>query len=112
MESTYGDRLHKDVDAVAGKLADIVNRTCGRGGKIIVPAFAVGRTQQLVVLLHELFDQQRIPSIPIFVDSPLAVNVTTIFRKHPECFDAETREYLLRGEDPVRLQEPALHHGR
>lgn len=100
MESTYGDRLHKDVDTVSNKLADIVNRTCGRGGKIIVPAFAVGRTQQLVYLLHELFNQQRIPSIPIFVDSPLAVDVTAIFRKHAECFDAEAREFLLRGEDP------------
>jgi metallo-beta-lactamase family protein len=100
MESTYGDRLHQGLEAVAGKLADIVNRTCQRGGKIIVPAFAVGRTQQLVILLHELRNQNRIPSIPIFVDSPLAVDVTKIFRKHAECFDAETREYLLKGEDP------------
>jgi metallo-beta-lactamase family protein len=100
MESTYGDRLHKDLDTVSSKLAEIVNRTCQRGGKIIVPAFAVGRTQQLVVLLHELFNQQRIPSIPIFVDSPLAVDVTAIFRKHAECFDEEARQYLLEGEDP------------
>jgi len=100
MESTYGDRLHKGLTAVADKLAEIVNRTCQRGGKIIVPAFAVGRTQQLVLLLHELFDQQRIPRIPIFVDSPLAIEVTKIFRKHAECFDDETREYLLKGEDP------------
>jgi metallo-beta-lactamase family protein len=100
MESTYGDRLHKDPDAVSSKLADIVNRTCRRGGKIIVPAFAVGRTQQLVYLLHGLFNQQRIPSIPIFVDSPLAVDVTAIFRKHAECFDEEARQYLLKGEDP------------
>jgi metallo-beta-lactamase family protein len=100
MESTYGDRLHKDVAAVAEKLAEIVNRTCQRGGKIIVPAFAVGRTQQLVLLLHELFDQQRIPRIPIFVDSPLAIEVTKIFRAHAECFDEETSEFLARGVDP------------
>jgi len=100
LESTYGDRLHKDLAAVATKLADVVNRTCQRGGKIIVPAFAVGRTQQLVVLLHELIDQKRIPRIPIFVDSPLAVQATKVFRNHPECFDAETREFLLNGEDP------------
>jgi metallo-beta-lactamase family protein len=100
MESTYGDRLHKDPDAVAGKLADAINRTCQRGGKIIVPAFAVGRTQQLVVLLHELVNQQRIPSIPVFVDSPLAIEATRVFQKHTECYDAETREYLLEGEDP------------
>ncbi len=100
MESTYGDRLHKDLETVSSKLADIVNRTCRRGGKIIVPAFAVGRTQLLVLLFHELFNQKRIPSIPVFVDSPLAVDVTKIFRKHPECFDEETREFLLEGEDP------------
>jgi metallo-beta-lactamase family protein len=100
MESTYGDRLHKHVEAVSGKLADVINRTCARGGKIIVPAFAVGRTQQLVLLLHELSNQEKIPRIPIFVDSPLAVDVTKVFRKHAECFDAETRQYLLEGEDP------------
>jgi metallo-beta-lactamase family protein len=100
MESTYGDRLHQDLSLVAGKLADIVNRTCARGGKIIVPSFAVGRTQQLVLLLHELSNEERIPRIPIFVDSPLAVDVTSIFRKHTECFDNETRQFLLEGEDP------------
>jgi len=100
MESTYGDRLHKDLAAVADKLAEAVNRTCQRGGKIIVPAFAVGRTQQLVYLLHRLFDEKRIPRIPIFVDSPLAVEATKVFRSHPECYDAETREYLLNNEDP------------
>ncbi len=100
LESTYGDRLHKDLGDVQSKLADIVNRTCARGGRIIVPAFAVGRTQQLVLLLHELIEAGRVPSIPMFVDSPLAVNVTEVFRKHSEHFDAETREFLDRGEDP------------
>jgi metallo-beta-lactamase family protein len=104
MESTYGDRLHKDVEAVSSKLADIINRTCGRGGKIIVPSFAVGRTQQLVLLLHDLSNQQKIPRIPIFVDSPLAIDVTKVFRKHTECFDAETRRFLLEGEDPFGFQ--------
>ena len=100
MESTYGDRLHQPLDNVRNKLADIVTRTAARGGKIIVPSFAVGRTQQLVVLLHELSDENRIPNIPIFVDSPLAVNVTDVFRKHKELFDAETRRFLDNGEDP------------
>jgi metallo-beta-lactamase family protein len=100
MESTYGDRLHKPVESVLDKLADTVNRTCKRGGKIIVPAFAVGRTQQLVLMLHQLIDAGRLPNIPIFVDSPLAVNVTEIHRNHPECFDAETREFVTNGEDP------------
>ncbi|HOL73688.1 MAG TPA: MBL fold metallo-hydrolase RNA specificity domain-containing protein, partial [Bryobacteraceae bacterium] len=80
--------------------ANVINRTCERGGKIIVPAFAVGRTQQLVLMLHELFKQERIPRIPIFVDSPLAVTVTEVFRKHAELYDEETRQFLLQGDDP------------
>ena len=100
MESTYGGRLHKSVDHVVNKLADVVNRTARRGGRIIVPAFAVGRTQQLVLLLHQLADEQRIPSIPIFVDSPLAINITQVTRDHPECFDEETKAYLQGGGDP------------
>jgi metallo-beta-lactamase family protein len=100
MESTYGDRLHQPIEAVAGKLTDIVRRTASRGGKIVAPSFAVGRTQQLVVLLHELIEQNKIPAIPIFVDSPLAVNVTDVFRKHPECYDEELQEHFSNGEDP------------
>jgi metallo-beta-lactamase family protein len=107
LESTYGGRLHKDVSHVVNKLADVVNRTARRGGRIIVPSFAVGRTQQLVLLLHQLANEKRIPNIPIFVDSPLGINVTKVHRDHPECFDDEAREYLLHGEDPFgfsRLQ--------
>ncbi len=100
MESTYGDRFHKPVANVASKLAEVVNRTARRGGKIIVPCFAVGRTQQLVMILHQLMDAQEIPSIPIFVDSPLAVNVTEVFRKHPECYDEQTQKFLDDGDDP------------
>src|SRR5207249_693258 len=100
LESTYGGRLHKSVSHVLNKLADVVARTARRGGRIVVPAFAVGRTQQLVLLLHQLFNENRIPKIPIFVDSPLAVNVTAVHRDHPECFDEETRRYLETGEDP------------
>jgi metallo-beta-lactamase family protein len=104
MESTYGGRLHKQVEHVVNKLADVVNRTARRGGRIIVPAFAVGRTQQLVLLLHQLFNEKRIPNIPLFVDSPLALNVTQVHRDHPECFDAETNQYLTAGEDPFGFQ--------
>jgi len=100
MESTYGDRFHKKIEHVAEKLAEVVNRTAGRGGRIIVPSFAVGRAQQLVLLLHQLMDAHKIPSIPIFVDSPLAINATEVFRKHPECWDEEARKYLTDGEDP------------
>jgi metallo-beta-lactamase family protein len=100
MESTYGDRVHKPQGAIDDRLADIIARTAARGGRIIVPAFAVGRTQQLVVLLHELADQNRIRRIPIFVDSPLAVNVTDAFRKNADYFDTETSAYLNNGNDP------------
>jgi metallo-beta-lactamase family protein len=107
MESTYGGRLHKSTSHVINKLREVVVRTAKRGGRIIVPAFAVGRTQQLVLLLHELANAKEIPNIPIFVDSPLALNVTQVHRDHPECFDDETRDFLNHGEDPFgfgRLQ--------
>jgi metallo-beta-lactamase family protein len=100
LESTYGDRIHEPIPAVSERLAEIVNRTYQRGGKIIVPAFAVGRTQQLVLLLHQLINAQAIPPFPIFVDSPLAVNVTEVFRNHPELFDDEARAFLTNHEDP------------
>ncbi len=100
LESTYGNRLHQDLGPVKAKLASVVNRTCARGGKIIVPAFAVGRTQQLVLVLHELMNEKAIPSIPIYVDSPLAVNVTDVFRKHTELYDAEAQAFSGEGEDP------------
>jgi metallo-beta-lactamase family protein len=110
MESTYGDRLHKPVHEAAGVLAGVVNRTAARGGKIVVPAFAVGRTQQLVLLLHQLMDAHRIPEIPIFVDSPLAVNATEVFRKHPECYDEEARKYLSEGMDPFGFHRLTYVH--
>ncbi len=100
LESTYGGRLHTDSDIVAGKLASVITRTAERGGRVIVPAFAVGRTQQLVLLLHQLTHRKAIPDIPVFVDSPLAVNATEVYRKHAECYDAETREHLTAGDDP------------
>ncbi len=100
MESTYGDRVHEPIQSVAAKLAAIVNRTYQRGGKMIVPSFAVGRTQQLVLMLHELINANAIPPSPIFVDSPLAVNVTEVFRKHPELFDEEAAKFLTNHQDP------------
>jgi len=100
MESTYGDRIHEPIRSVTDKLAEIVNRTYGRGGKMIVPAFAVGRTQQLVLMLHQLMNENRISPFPIYVDSPLAVNVTDVFRRHPELFDEETNVFLHNHQDP------------
>ena len=104
MESTYGGRMHKSASHVVNKLADVVNRAAHRGGRIIVPAFAVGRAQQLVLLLHQLANEKHIPNIPIFVDSPLALNVTDVHRAHPECFNAETNHYLANHEDPFGFQ--------
>ncbi len=95
MESTYGDRLHEPYPDAEKELERIVTDTYRRGGKIIIPSFAVGRTQQLVYTLHLLETSGDIPHLPVYVDSPLAVNATDVFRTHPECFDAETRQFML-----------------
>ena len=101
IESTYGDRLHGPREDMENELADIISGVARSGGKVIIPAFAVGRTQVLVYVLHRLFDQGRIPDMPVFVDSPLAVAATQVFREHPECFDEETfRHFVDENEDP------------
>ncbi len=100
MESTYGGRRHPEAAEALTQQESVVQRTAARGGRIIVPAVAVGRTQQLVLMLHQLMNQHRLPPIPIFVDSPLAVDVTTVFRAHPECFDDGVNAFLRSGEDP------------
>jgi metallo-beta-lactamase family protein len=110
IESTYGDRLHGDINQAGEKLAEVINRTVKRGGKIIVPAFALERTQELVHTLHRLRLANRIPGIPIYVDSPLATDVTDIFRLHREDFDEETVELLRRTDDPFGFRE--LHYVR
>jgi len=99
MESTYGNRLHQPIGPVKQKLAALVNRTVGRGGHIVMPAFAVGRTQQVVLLLHQLIEEKLVPDVPMFVDSPLAVNVTDVFRKHTEDWDREACEFYSNGKD-------------
>lgn len=100
MESTYGDRFHEDPGNVREKLAEVITRTAKRGGKIVAPSFAVGRAQQLVLLIHELIRDRRIPPIPIFVDSPLAINTTEVFRRHMYLYDEDTRKFLREGVDP------------
>lgn len=94
MESTYGDRVHGSVEQMSDELERVIRETIARGGKVIVPAFAVGRTQELMYALNGLTRAGRIPPIPVFVDSPLAINVTEVFKLHPECFDTETRRFL------------------
>jgi len=111
MESTYGNRLHTPSEEVEEELATVVREVYEKKGKIIIPSFAVGRTQLLVYMLHKLFDQNRIPEIPIYVDSPLAVNATNVFRAHPECFDRETyRVFLQNGEDPFGFKRLIYIH--
>jgi metallo-beta-lactamase family protein len=106
IESTYGHRLHDPIGSAMDKLADIVNRTIERGGKVIIPAFAVERTQELIYFLHLLNDQNRIPKVPIYIDSPMATNATSIFRVHQECYDEETREaFLEHHKNPFGFNE-------
>lgn len=99
-ESTYGGETHEPPERAKERLAEVVGRTAARGGKVIIPAFAVGRTQEIVHRLDQLENEGRLPSVPVFVDSPLAVNVTDIFRRHPECFDADLREYMEDDPQP------------
>jgi metallo-beta-lactamase family protein len=94
IESTYGDRLHKSHEEAERKLHRLINETCAGGGKVVIPAFSVGRTQEIVYSLHRLANAGLLPDVPIFVDSPLAVNVTEVFRLHPECYDKEVREFM------------------
>lgn len=100
IESTYGNRHHGPIQETETKLARVVNETAKRGGKVIIPAFAIERTQEIIYSLHKLTDAGRIPDLPIFVDSPLAINATDIFRAHHECFDDETNAFLLSEHDP------------
>ena len=89
MESTYGDRPHPPYENAVEDLEFVLNRTLNRGGKVIIPAFAVGRTQELVYAIHRMMNANDIPNVPVFVDSPLAVNVTDVFKRRHEDFDEE-----------------------
>ena len=109
MESTYGNRDHESVDGARAHLADVIRRTAARGGRVLIPAFAVGITQELLYSLHSLIREGAIPSIPVYVDSPLAIDTTTVFEMHPETFD--------QSEDMVKkvrelFDFPLLHFTR
>ena len=94
-ESTYGNRLHDPIEFAKEELAETINKTYERGGKIIIPAFAVERTQEVIYFLHRLIVEEKIPHIDIYIDSPMASNATTIFRVHRECYDESVREHFL-----------------
>ncbi|MBI9020538.1 MAG: MBL fold metallo-hydrolase [Verrucomicrobia bacterium] len=97
IESTYGDRIHGAVKDIPGELARVINETHKAGGNVVIPSFAVERTQELLYHLNGLLREDRIPHLVAFVDSPMAIRVTDVFKKHPELFDEETRELLQNG---------------
>jgi metallo-beta-lactamase family protein len=101
MESTYGDKSHNDPSAAFDEFREITRRTLKRGGKLIIPAFAVGRTQEIVYHLNEMMHDGDVPRVPVFVDSPLAVRASNIFKDHPECFDEETRQFVQEARHPA-----------
>jgi metallo-beta-lactamase family protein len=107
MECTYGDTRHDDPQLSHEKFGQVVKSTIDRGGKIIIPAFAVGRTQDLVFTLNQFISDKIIPPIPVYVDSPLAVQASRVFIKHPECYDSETNTFIREERHPA-LTFPGL----
>ena len=103
MESTYGDRLHEPIELTATALAEVINRTVKRGGKIIIPSFALERAQEIIYELKNLHDKKLIPLVPVYVDSPLTVKLTEIFKLHPECYDAEAFALLHSENSPFEF---------
>ena len=101
MECTYGDRPHDDIKKAFDEFREVVDRTISRGGKVIIPAFSVGRTQTLVYCLNEFMSEGKLPKVPVFVDSPLAVSASEIYRRHPECFDQETWDFISKHRHPA-----------
>lgn len=100
-ESTYGDRLHEDKVISEKQLLKVVNETCiDKGGKLIIPSFSVGRTQEIVYSLNNFYNDRMLPKVDIYVDSPLAINATNVFRMHPECFNKDILEVMETDPDP------------
>ncbi len=112
MESTYGDRLHGTYEDARRKLEQVVCQTARRGGKVIIPAFAIGRTQELIYHLNQLDAQGDIPPVPVYVDSPLAVNATDVFRLHPEEWNREVQVFLEEGNRRSPFDFPRLEYIR
>lgn len=100
MEATYGNREHEPMDDLNDRICSIINRAVERGGKIIIPSFAVGRTQQLLYTLYQLTRTRCIPVLPIYVDSPLSTSATDVFRQHPECFNRSFYDVMLNHHNP------------
>ncbi len=109
-ESTYGGRKHEEVADLDDSLERVIKGVIAKKGKLIIPAFSIGRTQDIVYHLNGMYNSGRIPDIPIFVDSPLAINATQIYRMHPECYDSEIHKQLLTDSDPFGF--PSLKYVR
>lgn len=106
MESTYGNRHHEPVRDMAPHLKRVINDTVERGGALLIPAFAFGRTQELLYVIHELYHGNETPRIPVYVDSPLATRITEVFGEHPEMYDREThKDFLRRGDNPFMFNQ-------
>ena len=102
-ESTYGDRLHPREEDVKEILEELCDRTLQHSSRLVVPAFSVGRTQQLLYFLHELWEEDRIEDIPVFVDSPLSTRATRVYQDHPECYDREMMEHIMAENNPFTM---------
>jgi metallo-beta-lactamase family protein len=101
MESTYGNREHAPVKELKNELKRVITTTVERGGSVVIPSFAFGRTQEIIYLLHELYNKKEVPSLPVYIDSPLAVNLTRVFGEHPEIYDLLTHKTFLEiGQNP------------
>ncbi len=105
LESTYGNRLHKSHEETVQELSTIIKEAIHEQAKVIIPAFAVERTQNIIFTIGQLIKKGTIPSIPVYIDSPLAISATEIFKRNPECFDQETKALLWEGEDPLDFPE-------
>ncbi|HNE46311.1 MAG TPA: MBL fold metallo-hydrolase [Chitinophagales bacterium] len=105
-ESTYGDRLHEEAPQEKEHFLRVIQQTCvTQKGKLIIPAFSVGRTQEIVYMLDQLVRENRLPDVPVYVDSPLAVNATRVFEMHPECFDKEILDYMALDPNPFGFEK-------
>ncbi len=106
MESTYGNRFHDPVVDLKPQLKKVLTETFERGGTVIIPAFAFGRTQELVYVIHELYNEGAVKPVPVYVDSPLATNITKVFGEHPEVYDEETHAtFLQKGQNPFSFSQ-------
>jgi metallo-beta-lactamase family protein len=103
MESTYGDRDHDTREDIETQLADVVRQTIDAGGNLVVPTFAIERAQELMYHLSRLMEAQAVPRVPVFLDSPMAVEATEVFERHRECYDDETWELIRSGRQPLRF---------